>query len=130
LGGEQAIPKSPGMKYTHYAPNAPMIVLEGEVSPLIARLAAEIQHSLSAGKTVGAVVSGETAEHLQPEVIVASYGKRTSPADIAANLYEALRYFDAHPVDVIYAEGISENGLGLAVMNRLRKASGYHILKV
>ncbi|GBG58169.1 threonylcarbamoyl-AMP synthase [Sporomusaceae bacterium FL31] len=130
LGGEQAIPKSPGMKYTHYAPNAPMIVLEGEVAPLIARLAAEIQHSLSAGKTVGAVVSGETAEQLQSEVIVASYGKRTSPADIAANLYEALRYFDAHPVDVIYAEGISENGLGLAVMNRLRKASGYHILKV
>lgn len=130
LGGEQAIPKSPGMKYTHYAPNAPMIVLEGEVSPLIARLAAEIQHSLSAGKTVGAVVSSETAEQLQSEVIVASYGKRTSPADIAANLYEALRYFDAHPVDIIYAEGISENGLGLAVMNRLRKASGYHILKV
>ena len=58
------------------------------------------------------------------------YGSRGNSEEIAANLYTALRYFDDNKVDVIFAEGIAETGLGLAVMNRLRKAAGYKIIKV
>jgi L-threonylcarbamoyladenylate synthase len=50
-------------------------------------------------------------------------------ASIAKNLFRLLREFDAEEVDVIVAEGIPMEGLGLAVMNRLRKASGYKIVK-
>ena len=39
-----------------------------------------------------------------------------------------LREFDQEKVDIVIAEGISVKGLGLAIMNRLRKASGYNIV--
>ncbi|RLI17583.1 threonylcarbamoyl-AMP synthase, partial [Candidatus Bathyarchaeota archaeon] len=45
------------------------------------------------------------------------------------NLFKLLREFDKEGVDVIVAEGIPLKGLGVAVMNRLRKASGYKIVK-
>jgi L-threonylcarbamoyladenylate synthase len=45
------------------------------------------------------------------------------------NLFKLLREFDSENVDVIIAEGISPEGLGLAVMNRLRKAAGYRIIR-
>jgi L-threonylcarbamoyladenylate synthase len=48
---------------------------------------------------------------------------------MAANLFRLLREFDEENVDVIIAESVPTEGLGLAVMNRLRKASGYHIVK-
>ena len=48
---------------------------------------------------------------------------------VAQNLFARLREFDLEGVDVIVAEGVPLEGLGLAVMNRLRKASGYKIVK-
>jgi len=48
---------------------------------------------------------------------------------VARNLFRLLREFDAENVDVIIAEGVSTEGLGLAIMNRLRKAAGYNIVK-
>jgi L-threonylcarbamoyladenylate synthase len=50
-------------------------------------------------------------------------------ATVAQNLFGLLREADAEGVAVIIAEGVPSEGLGLAVMNRLRKASGYHIIK-
>jgi L-threonylcarbamoyladenylate synthase len=44
-------------------------------------------------------------------------------------LFRLLREFDSEKVDVIVAEGLPLEGLGLAVMNRLRKAAGYKIFK-
>ncbi len=126
LGGN-AVPRSPGMKYTHYAPAAPLILLEGEAPAQAAVLAAEIRKAQAEGKRVGAVIAAETA--VPSGVAAAVYGSRYSPEEIAANLYNALRYFDSEPVDIIFAEGTEETGLGLAVMNRLRKAAGYRIIR-
>jgi L-threonylcarbamoyladenylate synthase len=50
-------------------------------------------------------------------------------AQVARNLFANLREFDSERVDVVFAEGVPFEGLGLAVMNRLRKASGYRIVK-
>jgi len=44
-------------------------------------------------------------------------------------LFSFLRELDGAGVNIIIAEGLSTEGLGLAVMNRLRKASGYNIIK-
>jgi len=128
-GGTQCIPRSPGMKYTHYAPVAPMILFEGTYPFIADSILREITTALAAGQTVGAIVSEETAQRLPTTVVSAVYGQRQHTVDIAANLYTAIRSFDNKPVDIIYAEGIPEEGLGLAVMNRLRKASGYRIIK-
>ncbi|WP_425058664.1 Threonylcarbamoyl-AMP synthase [Sporomusa carbonis] len=125
LAGSRAVPKSPGMKYTHYAPLAPMFLVEGDRSIVVR----EVQQALAAGKRVGAVVSAETAAGLPPAAITVVYGSHADAHAIAANLYTALRSFDNKAVDVIYAEGIAEQGLGLAVMNRMRKAAGYRIIR-
>ena len=44
-------------------------------------------------------------------------------------MFDLLRWFDAQGTEVILAEGVDMVGLGLAVMNRLRKAAGYRIVK-
>ena len=129
-GSVDYVPRSPGMKYTHYAPIAPMILVEGAHSQVEDLILEEIQKAVEKGQKVGAIVSAQTAEKLPSAVAAAVYGQRSQTAEIATNLYTALRSFDDCPVDVIYAEGIGEQGLGLAVMNRLRKASGYKIIKV
>jgi L-threonylcarbamoyladenylate synthase len=61
--------------------------------------------------------------------VVKSLGSRFNLAVIAQNLFRLLREVDAENVDVIIAEGVPSEGIGLAIMNRLRKASGYHIIK-
>lgn len=128
-GGEGYIPRAPGMKYTHYAPVAPLILFEGSYPSLADLLIAEVTKALAAGKKVGAIVSIETVDRLPAGVDAFVYGSREQAGDIAANLYTALRSYDDKPVEIIFTEGIAEDGLGLAVMNRLRKASGYHIIK-
>lgn len=127
LGGGDFVPRAPGMKYTHYAPAAPMQLMEGPAAAMTAALLAQVQQALATGKRVGAIVSSEAAKRLPPEAKVVAYGSRQQPEAIAASLYNALRAFDAIPVDIIFAEGLPETGIGLAVMNRLRKAAGYNI---
>lgn len=129
LAHGRTVPRSPGMKYTHYAPAAPMTLFEGTTGACQARVSQAVAQALAEGRRVGAVVSAETAEGLPPSSVVAVYGSRLRPDEAAANLYNALRLFDTEAVDVIFAEGVAENGLGLAVMNRLRKAAGYHIVR-
>ena len=130
LGQADLIPRAPGMKYKHYAPSAPMILIDGAEDRIAGALAEKIRQAVREGKKVGAVVSAETALRLPAQALCAVYGPRGDAGQIAGNLYTALLSFDQTPVDVIYAEGISECGLGLAVMNRLRKAAGYQILQV
>lgn len=130
LAGETGVPKAPGMKYTHYAPKAPLILLEGNAQRMADALLAEIGKAEAAGKCPGVIVSEETATLLPRHVETAVYGRRGDAAQIAANLYEALRGFDHSRVDVIFAEGTTERGIGLAVMNRLHKACGYRIIRV
>jgi L-threonylcarbamoyladenylate synthase len=58
-----------------------------------------------------------------------SIGSRNYLGIIAANLFDCLREFDKIEVDQIFAEGFSEDGIGLAIMNRLRKAAGYNVVE-
>ncbi|CCO08419.1 L-threonylcarbamoyladenylate synthase [Desulforamulus hydrothermalis] len=116
-------PRSPGMKYIHYAPAAPLILFEGElprVQQAMQRRAAEL---LAAGRRVGLLVSEETAAGWPGAAHLLTLGSRRNPARAAALLFARLRRFDRLPVDIILAEGIPGRGLGLAVMNRLRRAA-------
>jgi len=124
---DAAVPRAPGMKYRHYAPAAPLVLFPvgsgSAVTNSSDQLLAALIAGISEGKAVGAVVSAELAERLPPGVTIAVYGSRKCPAETAAGLYEALRFFDTHPVDVIFAEGVREEGIGRALMNRLYKAA-------
>lgn len=121
-------PRSPGLKYRHYAPRAPLILVEGDPrwTAMKARELATRQYA--AGMRVGILACAESAgSYGHGHVLVA--GSRRQPEQIAARLYSVLRRFDELGVDVIIAEGIEPAGLGLAIMNRLRRAAG-EVVKV
>ena len=119
-----AVPRAPGMKYRHYAPAAPLRLFSCDAIEGEAGLLQQLRAAQRSGQKVGAVVSPETAMLLPNDVEIAIHGSRKTPAAAAAGLYQALRWFDTHPVDVIFAEGMPEQGIGRALMNRLHKAAG------
>jgi L-threonylcarbamoyladenylate synthase len=121
--------KSPGMKHRHYAPKAEVILVEGTVSAVKRKIQELANAYALKGAKVGILATDETRKSYSATV-VRSLGTRFNLAIIAQNLFRLLREVDAENVDVIITEGIPSEGMGLAVMNRLRKASGYHIIKV
>ena len=75
------------------------------------------------------MASHELISKLDAEkIFTVPYGRRGDLKTIAANLYESLRTFDDLPAQIILAEGVEDNGLGVAIMNRLRKAATFIIL--
>jgi L-threonylcarbamoyladenylate synthase len=120
--------RSPGMKHKHYAPKAEVILIEGDVLSVKAKVKELSDSFKQRGQKVGILATDETRTAYKADVIK-SLGSRSNLASVAQNLFRLLREVDAENVDVIIAEGVSSDGLGLAVMNRLRKASGYHIIK-
>ncbi len=120
--------RSPGMKHKHYAPKAEVILVEGKVQAVKAKVKELAESYRLKGEKVGILATDETQNSYRAGV-VKSLGSRSNLATVAQNLFRLLREVDAENVDVIIAEGVSSEGLGLAVMNRLRKASGYHIVK-
>jgi len=120
--------RSPGMKHRHYAPDADVIVVEGELSSVVGKVKELEEFYMRKGRKVGVLATDETVSYYRADV-VKSLGSRSDLRVIAKNLFRLLREFDLEGVEVIIAEGVSTEGLGLAVMNRLRKASGYKIVK-
>ena len=123
--GDNVVPKAPGMKYKHYAPKANMILFEGSSAKMVEAIASKMADYEKEGKKVGLVVSYEVAEKLQHEN-TAIYGNQEDLLTIASEIYECLRFFDDKDVDIILAEGTTDKGIGLAIMNRLHKASGFN----
>jgi L-threonylcarbamoyladenylate synthase len=121
--------RSPGMRHKHYSPNAKLILVEGSLETVVEKIKELVESCRVKGSKVGVLVTDETASRYKADV-VKSLGSRYNLAIIARNLFSLLREFDAQGVDVIVAEGVPVEGLGLAVMNRLRRASGYNIIKV
>lgn len=118
-------PKSPGMKYTHYAPKAPLTIVEGSIDA-IQSLVNEARRS---GKKVGIMTTEEAKTGYEADVVVAC-GVRSDLATVARDLYGALREFDEHELDVIYAEAFPDTEVGAAIMNRLRKAAGQRVIRL
>ncbi|MEM1990072.1 MAG: L-threonylcarbamoyladenylate synthase [Candidatus Bathyarchaeia archaeon] len=120
--------RSPGLKHKHYAPRAEMIVVEGEFNAIIRKVAELAEKYLRDGKKVGILATDESIQRYNIG-IVKSMGSRSNLSSIAKNLFRLLRELDDEGVDVIIAEGVPQKGLGLAVMNRLRRAAGYNIIE-
>lgn len=121
--GENEIPKSPGMKYKHYAPAAEVTVVEGEkdaVQKKIKELLSEVH-----GKTAG-VLAMYGADYDNAVILSAGESNR----EYAKNLFSALREFDNLGVEIVFAEFCEKDGYGLAVKNRLYKAAAQRVIHV
>lgn len=121
-------PKAPGMKYRHYAPRANLTLVEGEPEAVAEKINALAAEQLAKGRRVGVICTEETKDKY-PQGILRSLGIRAQEETIAHNLFAVLREFDDLQVDDIYSESFSKEHLGQAIMNRLTKAAGYHIIK-
>ena len=118
-------PRAPGMKYTHYAPKVPMTLIETTSLDVLEKIfRREIKKLRAENKSVGVIASHELISKLDAEKIIAvPYGSCGDLKVIAANIYESLRSFDNLTADIILAEGVADIGLGVAIMNRFRKAA-------
>lgn len=123
------IPKAPGMKYKHYAPKGDLTIYEGESRAVIKAINEAAKQSILKGYKTGIIATEETFS-LYPMGTVKIIGTREDEITIARGLFEVLREFDAEGIEYIFAESFENEQLGQAIMNRMLKAAGYHIVKV
>jgi L-threonylcarbamoyladenylate synthase len=121
--------RAPGMKYKHYAPQADVILVEGDTRNIVAKIEELADRKAGKGLKVGVMATAETA-HLYSQANIKIVGSRKNLKTIAKNLFDVLRAFDEDEVDVIIAEGVVTEEIGLAIMNRLRKSAGFNIVRV
>lgn len=121
--GEGERPRAPGMKYRHYAPKAPVTVVRGD--PL--RGAQYILDHMEDSYWEGVICFDEFAHWFQDHP-VERLGGSMDGFEHARRLFRALRAMDDSGVKHIWAQCPGEAGMGLAVVNRLSKAAGFHIV--
>ena len=117
---DNLIAESPGMKYRHYAPRAKLILVEGPKRAVALKIQTLYNELTEKKKRVGLMVTDECS--VKGECII-RIGSRKNLHEIAKNIFSTLREFDTRRVEYIIAEGVAPQGLGLAIMNRLRKAA-------
>ncbi|MBE6032219.1 MAG: threonylcarbamoyl-AMP synthase, partial [Clostridiales bacterium] len=102
------------MKYTHYAPKAEMTILQGPHEKVEEEILRRKVQAEAEGRKVGVLLFGE--EEL---------------AEAAHDFFACLREMDDQGVDLILAGALSYgDGVGFAVMNRMLKSAGYHVISV
>ena len=116
-------PKSPGQKYRHYAPKADMTIFVGDREKRIQAMKKEIVKLNKLGKKVGVLCFREDLDEFDQAFIVLDFGSENELLEITKLLFRRLRDFDELPIDYILCEGVEKQGLGVAIMNRLKKAS-------
>lgn len=125
-------PKAPGMKYRHYAPKAEMTVFRGDPASITDRINKEVQAYCQGGiyreKEIGILASEETAADY-PAGIVVTAGSRKK-GTVGRQIYSSLRRFDELDVKLILSESFYGLEQEEAIMNRLLKAAGQHVMDV
>lgn len=123
-------PRAPGMKYTHYAPKGFMHIIHGHDAEAVAAwIQTDIDAAKARGESTGILTFEERAARYHADLVIAC-GSLSQPETIAQDLYAALRQFDKKGIHYIAAEGCPETGIGLAIMNRLRKAASHRLVRV
>ncbi|MGY4688406.1 L-threonylcarbamoyladenylate synthase [Salibacterium sp. K-3] len=114
---KEEAPKAPGMKYRHYAPSSPLVLVDESVHEAV-------QKARQDGRTVGVMAVDEHRGKLEKDCdVFIPLGSRDDLQAVAAHLYDNLRRADQSGVDVIFCETFPADGIGEAVMNRLEKAA-------
>ena len=117
-------PLSPGMMYKHYAPKAPLILLDGADEDVLTFLQGE-----QATKNCAILCYFEEIPYLTDKNLL-PVGNRDDLATQAHHLFSLLREADTTGADVIYAHLPPMDGLGLALYNRLIRAAAHTVKSV
>ena len=125
--GSNEPPRAPGMKYRHYAPKGELSIVKGERENVIKKIKTQAENAIKSGERVGIIATEETYLNYSATV-VQNIGSRDDEAQIARRLYAVLRDFDEDDITRIYSEDFDTPNMGQAIMNRLIKAAGHHII--
>lgn len=129
LSNQSARPLAPGMKYRHYAPEAPMLCVEGQDD----FFRSVVESALQKHSKVGVLITRENASRAffeeHPGIVVADLGSRGDVEELCKNLFFCLRVLDDSAIAQIFSETVEQDGVGLAFMNRLLKAASNNVLK-
>jgi L-threonylcarbamoyladenylate synthase len=127
LSSETEAPKSPGMKYVHYAPKGEVTVLYGPIDIVAAYVNAVLNEDATHRHAV--LCASEDTARFRAETVLGIGGLTDSEA-VGKELFSALREMDRLKIDRIYIPAFPEAELGAAIMNRLLKAAGYRTLRL
>lgn len=117
--------KAPGMKYTHYAPNADVYIVSGEENNVIDKINSMTEMNLKDNIKTGIMCLSKNKNRYIGEVIALG----DSLEEVGSNLFDVLREMDKRNVDIIYSEEFPTEGVGQAIMNRLLKSAGYKVIE-
>ncbi|RHW40014.1 threonylcarbamoyl-AMP synthase [Lysinibacillus yapensis] len=115
---QASTPKAPGMKYTHYAPEAPVYLIESNIP--------KVRHAVASLKEQGhsvALLAPSSFEKIGADYFF-PFGDEGDLEQMSANLYDDLRACDKTAATIILATTTNNDGVGAAIMNRLEKAAG------
>lgn len=122
---ENERPLSPGMKYKHYAPTAPLVLIDGNDDDVMRFLLSE-----ESQRKIAILCYDEELDIYKSSILL-PIGKRNRIESHAKNLFACLRKTDNIPnIETIYAHLPSKEGLGLALYNRMIRAAAHTVLKV
>lgn len=116
-------PISPGMKYKHYAPRQPLIVIEGGINN-------NTKLPVSRDQKVGIIAPETSREFIGEDMqFISLCRERDSYKEAARNLYSALRIMDTSDVDIIFIHGFDKVPESEGLMNRVYKATGNEVIQ-
>ena len=118
---KDAVVKAPGMKYRHYAPSEPVVIVSGSRE----KAAAYIRRHFVPGDRV---LCFQEELPLYEGCSPLSYGREADVNTLSAGLFAALRELDDPAIHQVYARCPVGGGVAYAVQNRLKKAAAFHIV--
>lgn len=125
LANHSDTPVAPGMKYTHYSPTEPVIIISEKG---IGWEKAIKKYQLE-GEVVGILASEETIKQFgKKETVMFSLGEKSDVISASRRLFKGLRFFEETKATIILAEPFNRSGIGEAYMNRLEKAAAYSVI--
>ncbi len=117
---------SPGMKYRHYAPKSQCLLIYSEDNEKMVKKIQEISKEYTNPLVISCIENAKYYE-VNHKII---YGAKENLNEIAQNIFKDLRKVDSFHPDIVIIEGVKNQGIGLAIMNRLIRACEYHYIKI
>ena len=117
-------PLSPGMKYKHYAPTSPLVLLDGDDSDVLKFLISEQK-----SKNCAIICYDEELEYLKDKLLL-PIGAKDDLKSHGKIIFARLRQCDRISPEIIYAHLPDKSGLGLALYNRMIRAAAHTVLKI
>ena len=117
--------KAPGMKYKHYSPQAQVYIVKADdLEGFAERVDSLCEDNAKKGLKIGVMTMNYDQHSYQAKV----FDLGGSDTEVAKNLFDSLISLDRKSIDIAYVPYFEERGIGVAIMNRLKKAAAYRII--